>query len=102
MIILIRKKIIFKYGIYREIKKFNPDIIHCVEQTPASTFCGAIAKTLNIPIVWSSHTNLDYYIPLYISKFFSPLSLRVYQMLLCSTTKTKRHQIKYTRVEDGR
>ncbi len=81
MIILIRKKIIFKYGIYREIKKFNPDIIHCVEQTPASTFCGAIAKTLNIPIVWSSHTNLDYYIPLYISKFFSPLSLRVYQML---------------------
>ena len=56
-------------------------MIHCVEHTPASTFCASLAKTLDIPIVWSSHTNLDFYIPLYINSIISPLSLRVYQLL---------------------
>ena len=60
---------------------FKPDVIHCVEHTPASTFCGALGKTLNIPIVWSSHTNLDFYIPLYINSLVAPVSLRVYQLL---------------------
>lgn len=31
----------------------------------------------HIPIVWSSHTNLDYYLPLYIYPFISPVSVRV-------------------------
>jgi glycosyltransferase involved in cell wall biosynthesis len=74
-------KIKKKYGILREIINFKPDVIHCVEHTPASTFCGSLAKILNIPIVWSSHTNLDYYIPLYIHPFVAPLSLRIYQLL---------------------
>ena len=65
----------------KAILDFEPDVIHCVEQTPATTFCGALGKTLNIPIVWSSHTNLDYYIPLYIHPLMAPLSLRVYQLL---------------------
>ena len=56
-------------------------MIHCVEQTPAATFCAALGKTLRIPIVWSSHTNLDYYIPLYIHPLMASLSLRVYQLL---------------------
>ena len=48
------------------ILKFKPDIVHCVEHTPCSTFCGALAAFFHIPTVWSSHTNLDYYLPLYI------------------------------------
>jgi len=60
---------------------FKPDVIHCVEHTPASTFCASLAKSLDIPVVWSSHTNLDFYIPLYIHSLISPLSLRVYQLL---------------------
>ena len=71
----------FKYGVIREICLFKPHVIHCVEHTPASTFCGAIAKILDIPIVWSSHTNLDYYIPLYIHPLTASISLRVYQAL---------------------
>lgn len=70
-----------QYGILKAILKFEPDVIHCVEHTPAATFCGAIGKTLNIPLVWSSHTNLDFYIPLYIYPLVAPISLRIYQLL---------------------
>lgn len=31
--------------------------------------------------MWSSHTNLDYYIPLYIKPFIAPFSLWIYQQL---------------------
>lgn len=68
-------------GLIYEIIKFKPDIIHCVEHTPASTFFGAIAKSFNIPIVWSSHTNLDFYLPLYIRPIASSLSVDSYQWL---------------------
>ena len=75
------KLIFFKLGILQAILNFKPDIVHCVEHTPASTFCASLAKSLDIPIVWSSHTNLDFYIPLYIHSLISPISLRVYQLL---------------------
>ena len=65
----------------RDIVNFQPHVIHCVEHTPASTFCGALCKALEIPLVWSSHTNLDFYIPLYIHPAIAPLSLRVDQLL---------------------
>lgn len=68
-------------GIIYELLKFKPDIIHCVEHTPAATFCGAIAKSLNIPIVWSSHTNLDFYLPLYIKPITANQSVKIYQLL---------------------
>lgn len=55
--------------------------MHCVEHSPAATFCATIAFCMNIPIVWSSHTNLDYYIPLYIKSFMAPFSLLIYQKL---------------------
>ncbi|CAF0890859.1 unnamed protein product [Brachionus calyciflorus] len=70
-----------QYGMLKSILEFKPDVIHCVEHTPASTFCACLALSLNIPIVWSSHTNLDYYIPLYIKPFISHVSLWVYQSL---------------------
>ena len=31
--------------------------------------CGAFAKSLNIPIVWSSHTNIDFYLSTYIRSY---------------------------------
>ncbi len=68
-------------GIVYALLKFKPDIIHCVEHTPAATFCGAIAKSLYIPIVWSSHTNLDFYLPLYIKPITANLSVNIYQLL---------------------
>lgn len=65
----------------RALLSFKPDVVHCVEQTPASTFFAAMAKIVDIPIVWSSHTNLDFYIPLYIHPFISPISVRVNKLL---------------------
>ena len=65
----------------RALLTFKPDVVHCVEQTPAATFFATLAKTLDIPIVWSSHTNLDYYIPLYIHPTIAPVSLRIYKLL---------------------
>ncbi|RNA15001.1 glycosyl transferase [Brachionus plicatilis] len=70
-----------QYGILKAILDFKPDVIHCVEHSPAATFCASIAICLHIPIVWSSHTNLDYYIPLYIKPFIAPFSLWIYQKL---------------------
>lgn len=46
-----------------------------------STFCGALAKSLSIPIVWSSHTNLDFYLPLYIRPIAASTSVKIYQLL---------------------
>jgi sulfoquinovosyltransferase len=63
------------------ILKFKPDIVHCVEHTPCSTFCGALAAFFHIPTVWSSHTNLDYYLPLYIHPLTASASVWVYQSL---------------------
>lgn len=65
----------------RALYKFKPDIVHCVEQTPASTFFSVLAKIFDIPIVWSTHTNLDYYIPLYIHPVISPISVRINKLL---------------------
>lgn len=65
----------------RAILNFKPDVIHFVEHSPATTFMAAIAKAFNIPLVWSTHTNLDFYIPLYIYPFISKLSVRIYQLL---------------------
>ena len=62
-----------------QILKFKPNIIHIVEHTPAALLCGAFAKILDIPLVCSSHTHLDSYIPLFIYKFALPLSLTVYR-----------------------
>lgn len=70
-----------KVAILRSLVKFKPHVVHCVEHTPASTFCASLAKSLDVPLVWSTHTNLDFYLPLYIHSLASPLSLRVYQLL---------------------
>ena len=70
-----------KIGIFREITKFKPDIIHVVEHTPSALLCGKLAKVLDIPLVCSSHTHIDSYIPLYIYPFASHLSLAAYQMV---------------------
>lgn len=65
----------------RVLLKFKPDVVHCVEQTPATTFFAVLAKILDIPIVWSTHTNLDFYMPLYIHPLISPISVRVNRLL---------------------
>jgi glycosyltransferase involved in cell wall biosynthesis len=70
-----------KLGILTEILKFKPDIIHVVEHTPASMLCGILAKSLDIPLICSSHTHLDSYIPLFINKFATKLSLKVYRFV---------------------
>lgn len=68
-------------GFLQAILTFKPDIVHCVEHTPSSTFCGALAAFFDIPTVWSSHTNLDYYLPLYIHPISARTSVWIYQSL---------------------
>lgn len=68
-------------GIYFSIRKFSPDVIHIVEQTPAAMLCGAFAKSLNIPIVWSSHTNIDFYLSTYIRSYAINLTQRIYKYI---------------------
>jgi len=43
--------------------------------------CGAFAKSLNIPIVWSSHTNIDFYLSTYIRSNVVQLTRRIYQFI---------------------
>lgn len=43
--------------------------------------CGAFAKSLDIPIVWSSHTNIDFYLSTYIRRFAVGLTQRIYQFV---------------------
>ncbi|CAF0768050.1 unnamed protein product [Adineta ricciae] len=66
---------------YSAIRRFSPDVIHIVEQTPAAMFCGAIAKSLNIPIVWSSHTNIDFYLSTYMRSYAVTMTRSLYQFI---------------------
>jgi glycosyltransferase involved in cell wall biosynthesis len=43
--------------------------------------CGAFAKSLNIPIVWSSHTNIDFYLSTYIRCHAVKMTRRIYQFI---------------------
>jgi glycosyltransferase involved in cell wall biosynthesis len=43
--------------------------------------CGAFAKSLNIPIVWSSHTNIDFYLSTYIRSYAVRFTRRIYQYI---------------------
>ena len=43
--------------------------------------CGAFAKSLNIPIVWSSHTNIDFYLSTYIRANLVKLTRRIYKFI---------------------
>jgi glycosyltransferase involved in cell wall biosynthesis len=70
-----------QFGILKEILKFKPDVIHVVEHTPAAMLCGILAKILDIPLVCSSHTHIDSYIPLYIYSYANNYVLRTYQHL---------------------
>ncbi|CAF0868576.1 unnamed protein product [Rotaria sordida] len=68
-------------AIYFSIRRFSPDVIHIVEQTPAAMLCGAFAKSLNIPIVWSSHTNIDFYLSTYIRSYAVKMTRCIYQYI---------------------
>ena len=43
--------------------------------------CGAVAKSLNIPIVWSSHTNIDLYLSAYSPSYAVTMTRHVYQYI---------------------
>jgi len=43
--------------------------------------CGAFAKSLNIPIVWSSHTNIDFYLSTYIRSYAVKMTRRIYKFI---------------------
>jgi glycosyltransferase involved in cell wall biosynthesis len=66
---------------YSAIRRFAPDVVHVVEQTPGAMLCGAFAKSLNLPIVWSSHTNIDFYLSTYIRSFAVKMTRRIYQFI---------------------
>ncbi|CAF1010576.1 unnamed protein product [Rotaria sordida] len=67
--------------IYSVIRRFSPDVVHVIEQTPGALLCGAFAKALNIPIVWSSHTNIDFYLSTYIRLGAITMATRTYQFI---------------------
>ncbi len=73
--------IFFQPGFYSAIRRFAPDVVHVVEQTPGAMLCGAFAKSLNIPIVWSSHTNIDFYLSTYIRSYAVTMTQRIYQFI---------------------
>jgi len=66
---------------YKAVRGFSPDVVHVVEQTPGAMLCGAFAKSLNIPIVWSSHTNIDFYLSTYIRSYAVTMTRRIYQFI---------------------
>jgi glycosyltransferase involved in cell wall biosynthesis len=66
---------------YSSIRRFAPDVVHIVEQTPGAMFCGALAKSFNLPIVWSSHTNIDFYLSTYIRSYAVRMTQRIYQFI---------------------
>lgn len=72
---------LFQPSIYFSIRHFSPDVIHIVEQTPAAMLCGAFAKSLNIPIVWSSHTNIDFYLSTYIRSYAVEMTRSIYKFI---------------------
>ena len=43
--------------------------------------CGSFVKALGIPIVWSSHTNIDFYLSTYIRPYAVTMTQRVYQFI---------------------
>ncbi|CAF1152455.1 unnamed protein product [Rotaria sp. Silwood1] len=67
--------------IYSVIRRFSPDVVHIVEQTPGALLCGAFSQALNIPIVWSSHTNIDFYLLTYIRSGAITMARRIYQYI---------------------
>ncbi|CAF3827278.1 unnamed protein product [Rotaria sp. Silwood1] len=67
--------------IYSIIRRFSPDVVHIVEQTPGAILCGIFSKVLNIPIVWSSHTNIDSYLSTYIRRGAITIIRRFYQFI---------------------
>jgi len=66
---------------YSAIHRFSPDVVHIVEQTPAAMLCGSFAKSLNLPIVWSSHTNIDFYLSTYMRPYAVKMTRRIYQFI---------------------
>ncbi|CAF1440014.1 unnamed protein product, partial [Didymodactylos carnosus] len=63
------------------IRNFHPDVVHIVEQTPGAMMCGVFAKSLNLPIVWSSHTNIDFYLLTYIRSYAVRFARKIYQYI---------------------
>ena len=45
--------------------------------------CGAFARSFHIPIVWSSHTNIDFYLSTYIRPWAVRMTRRIYQFIRC-------------------
>ena len=43
--------------------------------------CGAFARSLNLPIVWSSHTNIDFYLSTYIRSYAVQLARGIYRYI---------------------
>lgn len=43
--------------------------------------CGSFVQALGIPIVWSSHTNIDFYLSTYIRPYAVAMTQRIYQFI---------------------
>ncbi|CAF0776617.1 unnamed protein product [Didymodactylos carnosus] len=70
-----------KPSICSAIRNYQPDVVHVVEQTPAAMMCGVFAKALNLPIVWSSHTNIDFYLSTYVRSYAVKFARKIYQYI---------------------
>lgn len=69
------------------IRRVSPDVVHIVEHTPGALMCGAFSKALNIPVVWSSHTNIDFYLSTYIRSFAVTMTRNIYQYIRATHLK---------------
>ena len=57
--------------VYRELKKFEPDVVHAVNPVLLATSAVIAAQKLDVPLVSSYHTHLPKYLDFY--KIYKPL-----------------------------
>ncbi|KAL7673364.1 hypothetical protein ACOME3_008223 [Neoechinorhynchus agilis] len=72
--------IVPSFTLYKTLADFNPDIVHICEQTPSSCLCFVYARILEIPVVWSTHSD----VVTYIRRFVRPQAMgEVASFLFC-------------------
>lgn len=63
---------VFYPEVYKEVEKFNPDVIHVQTEVGVGVFGRICARNLGIPVVYTYHTMYDEY-TYYVSKGIKPI-----------------------------
>ncbi|CAG9466828.1 unnamed protein product [Pedinophyceae sp. YPF-701] len=83
--------------IFREVRAFNPDIIHCTSPGFMPFACWLYSRLLRVPLVMSYHTHLPAYLPKYNITFMMGVLwtlLRLVHSKACQLTLVTSPQMK--------